>query len=199
MPPRRPGCRPDYTVFVRVDFDALARGHLERGEECSIDGAGHVPVSVVQSLLDTAKVRLVVTDGVEISSIYSCKRNIAVALDAALRFRDRTCVVPGCAATFHLERDHIHEFAKNGPTTLSNMCLLCGFHHRLKSTKGYRITGGPGRWRWLRPDGTPASAREQGGGGTASSAPGQREHYQRPRTGTALDLGLERRRVPSCP
>jgi hypothetical protein len=164
-PARRRGPRGDYTIFLRVDLEALSRGHLAPGEECSIDGAGPVPVSVVQSLLDTAKVRLVVTDGVEISSLYSCKRNINTALDTALRFRDRTCVVPGCHSSFHLERDHIKEFSRSGPTSLDNLCLLCPFHHRLKTTKGYRITGGPDSWRWLRPDGTPASAREQDGGG----------------------------------
>ena len=43
---------------MRIDLGALLRGHLLRGEECSRDGVGEVPVSVVQSCLDEAKVRL---------------------------------------------------------------------------------------------------------------------------------------------
>jgi hypothetical protein len=153
---RRRRYKPDYSIIMRVDLEALVRGYLLSGEECSIDGVGHVPVSVVQSYLDRAKLRLVVTEGVDIKSIFSFKRAIPVPLDTALHFRDRTCVVPGCNSSFHLERDHVHEFARNGPTTLSNLALLCPRHHRLKSTKGYRLEGPPGRWRWVKPDGSPA-------------------------------------------
>jgi hypothetical protein len=157
--PRRP--RADYSIIMRIDLEALARGYLLPGEESSIDGVGHVPVSVVQSYLDRAKVRLVVTNGVAIDSIFSFKRNISVALDAALHHRDRTCVVPGCNATFHLERDHVREFAKGGPTSLENLILLCPHHHRLKTNKGFRIEGKPGRWRWLKPDGSSAPAYDE--------------------------------------
>lgn len=155
-PQQRRRYRPDFTVIMRIDLEALARGHLRSGEECSIDGIGHVPVSVVQEYLDRAKLRLVVTDGVDIRSIYSFKRNISVALDTALRVRDRACVVPRCGSTFQLERDHVKEFAKNGPTALENMCLLCARHHRMKSAQGYRIEGPPGQWKWLGPDGARA-------------------------------------------
>lgn len=156
-PPRpRHRYRPDFSVIMRIDLAALVRGRLLPGEECSIDGVGHVPVAVVQEYLDRAMVRLVVTDGIDVRSIYSFKRNVSVALDTALRFRDRTCVVPGCGSTFHLERDHVREFAKEGPTALENMCLLCARHHRMKSAKGYRIEGSPGQWKWLRPDGSQA-------------------------------------------
>jgi len=156
-----PCCRhQDCTIIMRVDLEALVRGHLLPGEESSIDGVGHVPLTVVQQYLDAAKVRLVVTEGVDIRSVYSFKRNIPKALDIALRHRDRQCAVDRCGATFQLERDHIHEFARGGPTTLDNLVLLCGYHHRLKTSKGYRIEGSPGDWRWLHPDGTPAEAFE---------------------------------------
>ena len=148
-----PSLSPDYTILMRVDLDALARGHVEKGEECSIEGVGHVPVSVVQSYLDVAKVRLVVTKGTDIASVYSFSRNIGAALRTALQFRDRTCVVPGCTSTFHLEIDHITEYAKSGPTSLQNTCRLCRFHHRLKTHRGYKIEGGPGAWRWEKPPG----------------------------------------------
>jgi hypothetical protein len=97
----------------------------------------------VQSYLDAAKVRLVVTDGADVRSVYSCRRNISRALDTALRARDRCWCVPGCGATFRLERDHIKEYARSGPTTLDNLCLLCSRHHKMKSTKGFRIEGSP--------------------------------------------------------
>lgn len=160
--------RPDYTILMRVDLEALVRGHLEKGEECVIDGTGHVPVSVVQRFVDLAKLRLVVTRGTDLCSVFSFSRTIPTALKTALVARDRTCVVPGCASSFNLEIDHIKEFARGGPTTLSNLCRLCSFHHRLKSVSGYRIEGGPGAWRWIaptsaragRPESPPASPPE---------------------------------------
>jgi hypothetical protein len=160
-PPTNPPSIPDYQIIMRIGLEGLVRGHLLPGEECSIDGVGHVPVSVVQSYLDLAKVRLVVTDGIDVRSIYTFKRNVGRALDTALHSRDRTCVVPGCDSSFHLQRDHIKEFSRHGPTSLDNLCLLCPPHHRMKTNHGFRIVGRPGRWRWLRPDGTPAGPYEQ--------------------------------------
>lgn len=145
---------PDYTILMRVDLEALVRGQLARGEECSIDGGGHVPLSVVQSYLDEARLRLVVTKGTDVCSVFSFSRTIPAALKTALVARDRTCVVPGCKSSFRLEIDHIKEFARGGPTALSNLCRLCAYHHRLKSVSGYRIEGGPGAWRWVAPPGT---------------------------------------------
>ena len=142
---------PDYTILMRVDLEALVRGHLARGEECSIDSGGHVPLSVVQSYLDEARLRLVVTKGTDVCSVFSFSRTIPAALKTALLARDRSCVVPGCGSSFRLEIDHIKEFARGGPTALSNLCRLCTYHHRLKSVSGYRIEGGPGAWRWVAP------------------------------------------------
>jgi len=146
----RPG-RPDATILFHVDLEVLRRGALSFGEECVVEGGGHVPLSVVQSYLDTARIRLVVSNGCDIVSVVSAKRTIPAALQTALAARDRTCVVPGCSSTFHLEIDHIVEFAKGGKTKLSNLCRLCRMHHGLKTQQGYRIEGGPGTWRWLPP------------------------------------------------
>ncbi len=116
---------PSYSVLMRIDLEALARGQLRAGEESMIEGAGHVPVSVVQSYLDEAKLRLVVTKGEDVTSVFSFARTIPAALKTALVARDRTCVVPGCSSSFHLEIDHIQEFARGGPTALWNLCRLC--------------------------------------------------------------------------
>ncbi len=142
---------PDRTILLRIDLEALVRGSLARGEECSIDGVGPVPLSVVERYLDTAGLRLVITEGHDVHSIVKFSRVIPKALQTALEFRDRTCVVPGCSSTFHLEADHIVEVNRGGPTSLANLCRLCRYHHSLKSRRGYRIVGGPGSWEWLPP------------------------------------------------
>jgi len=148
---RRPSGRPAATILFHVSLEALRRGSLAPGEECVVEGGGHVPLAVVQRYLDTAAIRLVVKKGCDIDSVFSCTRTIPAVVQTALAARDRTCVVPGCSSTFHLEIDHIVEFAKGGKTKLSNLCLLCRMHHAMKSQKGYRIEGGPGKWRWIPP------------------------------------------------
>jgi len=164
----RPG--PDRTILLRIDLEALVRGSLARGEECSIDGVGAVPISVLERYLETARLRLAVTEGCDVRSIVTFSRVIPRALQTALAFRDRTCVVPGCSSTFHLEIDHIVEVNRGGPTSLANLCRLCRYHHSLKSRHGYRIEGGPGRWRWLRP---PGGRPSEGDGAGPGPGPGR--------------------------
>lgn len=143
--------RPDYLVVMRVDLEALVRGSLRPGEESTMDGVGPIPISLVQSYLDQAKVRLVVESGADIRSVFSFKRTIPVALRTALEHRDRTCVVPGCTSSFRLEIDHIIEVERGGPTSLDNTCRLCRHHHDMKTNDGWRVEGGPGTWRFVPP------------------------------------------------
>ncbi|MGC9963528.1 MAG: HNH endonuclease signature motif containing protein, partial [Acidimicrobiales bacterium] len=160
---------PDATILFHVDIEALRRGTLAPGEECVVEGGGHVPLSVIESYLDTARIHLVVKRACDVVSVVSCTRTIPAVLRTALKARDRACVVPGCTSTFHLEIDHIVEFAKGGKTMLSNLCLLCRRHHAMKSKDGYRIEGGPGDWRWVPPparatQSAPARSGGQGAG-----------------------------------
>lgn len=52
-------------------------------------------------------------------------------LRRALEHRDRCCVVPGCGATRGLHAHHITHWEDGGPTDLTNLVLLCPYHHRL--------------------------------------------------------------------
>jgi 5-methylcytosine-specific restriction endonuclease McrA len=186
---RRTG-RPACTILFHVDIEALRRGSLAPGEECVVEGGGHVPLSVVQQYLDTARIHLLVKNGCDVVSIVSCKRTIPAVLQTALAARDRACVVPGCSSTFHLEIDHIVEFAKGGETKLSNLCRLCRPHHAMKSQEGFRIEGGPGNWRWVRPATDIAAAAEcRAAPAEGRAAPAAR---RRPRP-----LGAERQLEPS--
>jgi len=49
---------------------------------------------------------------------------------------------------------HLHHWAHGGPTTLSNLALLCRRHHRAVHEEGYKVARGPdGALRFKRPDG----------------------------------------------
>ena len=70
----------------------------------------------------------------------------------ALLVDGRECDVEGCNHRGYLERDHIDEHAKGGPTSFANLRWLCYRHHRHK-TAGWIL--GPAhpttRKRTLRP------------------------------------------------
>jgi Domain of unknown function (DUF222)/HNH endonuclease len=69
-------------------------------------------------------------------------RTISRRLRRALEHRDHgTCVVPGCGATRGLHAHHLTHWEDGGPTDLSNLVLLCPFHHRLHHRGGITIEG----------------------------------------------------------
>ncbi|MGD0594416.1 MAG: HNH endonuclease signature motif containing protein [Acidimicrobiales bacterium] len=142
---------PGATVICRVDLAALRRGRLLPGESCEIPGVGAVPLAAARELFGDCFLKFVISDGIDVRTVGHYGRSIPAHLKTALQFRDRRCVVPGCGRTFGLEYDHIVEFAKGGPTTLENLCRLCAPHHAMKTHKSYRISGGPGHWRWTAP------------------------------------------------
>ena len=62
-------------------------------------------------------------------------------LRRALEHRHRTCAVPGCAATRGLHAHHIAHWEDGGPTELTNLILVCPYHHRLHHRGVITITG----------------------------------------------------------
>jgi hypothetical protein len=151
-PPLRP-LRPRATLFIRCDLTALRRGQVEGDELCEIPGVGPVPVSVAHQQLGEALCHLVITDGVDVTTLYSPGRHLPLPVRAALMERDSRCVVPGCDARLGLENDHwATDFAQGGPTALDNLARLCHHHHQLRTHRGFQLLGGPGRWRWTAPE-----------------------------------------------
>ena len=65
-------------------------------------------------------------------------RTIPPAIRRALRHRDRGCRFPGCGSRF-TQGHHIRHWAHGGPTTLSNLTLLCRRHHRAVHEEGYQV------------------------------------------------------------
>ncbi|PYN25277.1 MAG: hypothetical protein DMD76_12785 [Candidatus Rokuibacteriota bacterium] len=80
-------------------------------------------------------------------------RTIPPALRRALQHRDRGCRFPGCRLPFG-QGHHIRHWANGGPTTLSNLAMLCRRHHRAVHEEGYQVERQPdGELRFRRPDG----------------------------------------------
>ena len=82
-------------------------------------------------------------------------RTIPPALRRALLHRDRGCRFPGCGLRFG-QGHHVRHWAQGGPTTLSNLVLLCRRHHRAVHEEGYHVERQPDGAPWFRrPDGRP--------------------------------------------
>ena len=82
-------------------------------------------------------------------------RTIPPALRRALHARDRGCRFPGCGVRFG-QGHHLRHWAHGGPTTLSNLAMLCTRHHRAVHEEGFQVARGPdGVLRFRRPNGHP--------------------------------------------
>jgi hypothetical protein len=70
-----------------------------------------------------------------------------------LHHRDRGCRFPGCGLAFG-QGHHIRHWAHGGPTTLSNLAMLCRRHHRAVHEEGYQVDRqADGELSFRRPDG----------------------------------------------
>ena len=144
---------PRAQLVIRADLDALRRGRTEGDELCEVPGVGPVPVETAIAQLGAALTHLVITDGVDVTTVYSPGRHLPRSIRAALLERDSRCVVPGCDARLGLENDHwVTDYAKGGPTTLANLARLCHRHHQLRTHQGFQLLGGPGKWQWVPPE-----------------------------------------------
>jgi hypothetical protein len=146
-------------VHVVIDHAALSRGQAEATERCEVAGVGRVPVRVVRSMLDDAFVTAVVSDGVDVYNVAHLGRRPTAHQRSALEVRDPECVVPTCHVRVGLEIDHVEPWSATRITKLDALARLCRFHHAQKTHEGYRLEGGPGHWRWLKPDGTEVQPR----------------------------------------
>ena len=86
-------------------------------------------------------------------------RTVGRRLRRALEHRDHGCVVPGCGATRGLHAHHIKHWEDGGPTELSNLVLLCPFHHRAHHRGEITITGPADQLVVTDSDGQPLSNR----------------------------------------
>jgi hypothetical protein len=82
-------------------------------------------------------------------------RTIPPAIRRALHHRDQGCRFPGCGVRFG-QAHHIRHWAQGGPTTLSNLAMLCRRHHRAVHEEGYHVERQrDGELEFRRPDGRP--------------------------------------------
>jgi 5-methylcytosine-specific restriction endonuclease McrA len=161
LDPGAPGER--YQVVVHVDAAVLA--DPARPGQSVLEEGSHVPAGTSQRLACDAS-RVVMRHDAEgqLVEVGARTRTIPPALRRALLHRDRSCRFPGCHVRV-AEGHHVRHWAQGGPTTLSNLALLCRRHHRAVHEEGYqleRLPDGALQFRrpngWLLPDVPPPAA-----------------------------------------
>jgi hypothetical protein len=153
---------PTTMVHVRVDHQALLRGHLEPGEICEIPGIGPIPAAAAWRLAEDSILNVLVTNGVDVTAVAHAGRTIPASIRRAIIERDPHCVVPGCDIREGLEIDHVIPVNERGPTKLDNLARLCHWHHYLKTHQGHLLVRQDDHWTWGPPPQAPASGSDVG-------------------------------------
>jgi 5-methylcytosine-specific restriction endonuclease McrA len=152
LDPGAPGER--YQVVVHVDAQALSE-RSEPGRSALEDGMGVSAETSRRVACDASRVVMRHDEDGRLVEIGARTRTIPPALRRALHHRDQGCRFPGCGGRF-AEGHHLRHWAHGGPTTLSNLALLCRRHHQAVHEEGYQVARWPdGTLRFRRPDGRP--------------------------------------------
>jgi hypothetical protein len=140
--------RATVVLHARVD-DA---GLLEAPE---LEGATAIPRSVAERLVCDARVEVALeSDRGEVTGVVKLRREPPPWMLRQLRYRDRGCRFPGCGTAAFTHAHHIEWWSKGGKTELTNLLLVCSFHHRLIHEHGWAIVRDTEtNVRWITPDG----------------------------------------------
>ena len=148
-----PGSSADrYQVVVHVDAAVLA--DPDHPGQSALEDGDHVSAETSRRLACDAS-RVVMrhdADG-RITEVGARTRTIPPALRRALQHRDRGCRFP-CRSLRFTQGHHLQHWAQGGPTTLSNLALLCHRHHRSVHEDGFQVERlVSGELQFTRPDG----------------------------------------------
>jgi hypothetical protein len=129
-----------YQIFVHLQQDPLAPDGTST-LAATLDDGTRVPAETFRRLACDASLVSVAHDAAGTPlDVGRRTRTIPPALRRALWSRDRGCRFPACANTHHVHAHHIDHWAHGGETSLDNLVLLCGSHHRLLHEGGIGVT-----------------------------------------------------------
>ncbi|HET7683726.1 MAG TPA: DUF222 domain-containing protein [Marmoricola sp.] len=125
--PTEHGATPRLTLLMKYGdlLAGLGVAVTETGEE--------IPASAIRRICcDAEVIPAVLGSDSEILDVGRTRRLVTPAIWKALVARDRHCRFPGCRRPpIMCHAHHIVHWLDHGPTSLENLILLCGHHHRL--------------------------------------------------------------------
>jgi Domain of unknown function (DUF222)/HNH endonuclease len=145
-------------LMVHVDAEVLADAVAGSGRCCTHQGTG-LSASAMRRVACDATVVPVVHDDTTIE-VGRSRRAPSPAQRRALRVRDRHCRFPGCTKHRNLHAHHIIHWADGGPTVLSNLVMVCSFHHRVLHDHGFNLVGTAESFEVTTPDGSIMSPKD---------------------------------------
>jgi hypothetical protein len=136
------------TMLVSAGLDDLKRGS-GRG---LVDGYLDLSVAQIQRMAcDSGAAPVVFGAKGEPLDIGRTTRTVPRAIRRAMVLRDAGCTFPGCARNAKwCHAHHVTHWIDGGPTSLDNLALLCGHHHRLLHHSDWEVVMINGR-PWFRP------------------------------------------------
>ncbi len=155
-------------IEVTVDLDQLSGTDVEDGHTGSADGSTcetggtRIAPEVARCLGCDAQISTLSEDSAR--NPLSVGRETQIVprwIRRALNQRDHNrCQFLGCDATRSLHAHHIVHWANGGPTELTNLVLVCNFHHHLLHEHGWNVeANSSGGHNWITPNGETATIR----------------------------------------
>ncbi|MEO7351667.1 MAG: DUF222 domain-containing protein, partial [Marmoricola sp.] len=121
------GATPRVTITMDLDDlrDQSGHGTTETGEDLSA-------ATVRRMCCDADLIPVVLGSTSEVLDVGRLQRLVTATIWKALVARDTHCRFPNCTRPpMMTHAHHIIHWADGGPTSLDNLILLCGHHHRL--------------------------------------------------------------------
>jgi Domain of unknown function (DUF222)/HNH endonuclease len=143
-----------------TDGAAAAVAHLFRGTPPALIGPCREPVCAQTArrlACDAGIIPVILGSHGEPLDIGRLTRAVPTGLRRALALRDGGCRFPGCdRPAGWCDAHHLTAWADGGPTSLTNLVLLCARHHTMVHEGGWRILLNPvtGQVTAYRPGGT---------------------------------------------
>jgi HNH endonuclease len=129
-------------------------------EGAELEDGGVIHPETARRLACTGRMQTVIEDeSGQALWLGRMSREPSAAMLRQLRYRDLECRFPGCGARQFTQAHHIVWWKRGGTTDLSNLVLICTFHHKLVHEYGWKLRRDPGgELRWFRSGGAPYHA-----------------------------------------
>jgi hypothetical protein len=129
-------------ITVHADLEALTTEPTTTGV-AELEAGPVIASETARRLACDAIVETAVYDDCRVLGVGRRTRLIPGWLRRQLWYRDGGCRFPGCDRRGWVHGHHIQHWADGGPTDLTNLVLLCGYHHRFLHEHRWAIHGDP--------------------------------------------------------
>src|SRR5213078_590207 len=145
------GAGPRPHLIIRTTVDTLIGAPDAPGGE--LDGGTIVPAQTVRRIACDAAISRIIGKGELDAELTRASRSTPAATRRALALRDGGCVAEQCTRPPQwTDSHHVRHWIDQGPTTMSNLILLCRPHHRKVHEEGWGLQRlSTGRWALTRP------------------------------------------------